>query len=89
MKKLYTVTLSTDIVVYAESEAEAEKIARGNSVYDLGSTHDDLEPEVWTDFQIPHGWNEGCIPFGVDVEDQKTIGEILAETPPTGGEDKP
>ena len=38
-KKLYRVTLSTDIVVYAEDEAAAERIARGNSVYDLGGTY--------------------------------------------------
>ena len=76
MKKLFRVTLSTDIVVYAENEAEAERIARGRSGYDLGGTYEDLEPEVWAVFSLPEGWDEGCIPFGAD--DDMTVADLLA-----------
>ena len=83
-KKLFRVTLSTDIVVYAEDEVTAADIARGHSTYDLGGTYDDLEPEVWSEFSLPEGWDENCIPFGADED--MTVAELLAMREKSGGE---
>ena len=61
MKRLYNVTVATDIIVVAESEDEAEELAI--------QALDDSDPEDFgasasTFTHYPGGWSDGSIPFG-------------------------
>ena len=63
---LYTVRLTIDYVVVADSEKEADEVAREMSTQALGdlSRYDldiDVLPGVMAD-----GWDDDCIPYGGD-----------------------
>lgn len=74
-KRLFTVTIETEILVVAESEAEAAKIAES-----------DVEVE-WHDSDyiarpmdhMPTGWDDKCIPFGDRLEEDpdRTVGKWM------------
>jgi len=75
-KQLYTVTLTAQAVVYAESEADAERIAhehREHIVRTQGGLSD-FGPRL-TGARLPEGWDARCLPYGGDGV--ATIGEIL------------
>lgn len=65
MKKLYVVSIETEIVVIAEDEAEAEMAAR-DAALDVES---DFAAREMT--YLPSGWESDSIPYGDgDDEDQ-------------------
>jgi len=71
MKKLYVVTISTEVVVAAHSQEEAEEVAASG----IEDTPDySAVPMTW----LPHGWNPDCIVYGNNSEGEevdRTIGE--------------
>jgi hypothetical protein len=73
VKKLWTVEVSSEVVVLAETRDEAEKEARKLSGLDTG----DSEYTAREMTSIPCGWEGDCVPYGYDVE--KTIDECIAE----------
>ncbi len=71
--KLYTVTVSSDIVVIANSPEEAERIAETDVDYfDMQLT------AAASAYFLPYGWDEDSIPFGKQ-DDDKTISEWKEE----------
>lgn len=80
MKKLYKVTIETEIVVYAEDEFKAEDIAIENVKdhvnYGNASIHTN---NILSKKDIPYCWDENSLPYisySYDLKDE-TIGEIL------------
>jgi hypothetical protein len=75
--KLYKVEFMTESVVAAESEDDAFKIAYSNCREILLDSPDypDIGREIVTASDLPDGWSDGCIPYG--LSDDKTIREIL------------
>lgn len=66
-KQLYTVTLTAQAVVYAESEADAERIAHEHREHIArtqgGLIACDAEP---TGARLPEGWDARCAPYGAN-----------------------
>jgi len=80
MKKLYKVTIETEMVVYAEDKVNAEDIAIEN-VKDHVSygNHYAYVEKILSKKDIPHSWDEKSLPYisySYDLKDE-TIGEIL------------
>jgi hypothetical protein len=61
MKKLYVVTIETEILVVAESEEEASEVAE-ESLRDIDN--DQWDKNARPMLFLPHDWEEGSIPFG-------------------------
>lgn len=78
MKKLWAVLYETEIVVYAETEDEATKIADRH--------RRDAESDHTRTYEmgrcLPYGWDSDCVPYG---EDELSIADILAL--PSGGQE--
>lgn len=73
--KLYTVTLSAEIVVLAESKEEAEDIALHGS----DDAIDHLDADAQPMGHMPSDWDGSEIPFGECDEDapDRTVGEWI------------
>ncbi len=86
MKKLYRVDVTVELVVAAESQAEAEREAEYQlvSVEDGGAEVLCMASPLNSARGLPSGWDAETIPFCGD--DDKTIGEYFAPTP-SGGVD--
>ena len=82
-KRLFTVEVSDELVVYAEDRDDAERFAR-ETVDDLLYEHDTLcESAFVTAFRLPSHYTRECLPWGdVIAPDghELTIGEILDST---------
>ena len=66
MSKLYTIRVSYDYVVVANSEQEAESVGRSylrDALYDISSYDVDLDVEEGVHAA---GWYDECIPYGGD-----------------------
>lgn len=66
MKRLYTVTVTFDFVVAADSEFKAHLVAERQ----LKNAVDDISPQ-YVDVEIGYGvraegWDDECIPYGGD-----------------------
>lgn len=62
-KKLFTVTIETEIVVVASDNDEAEKVAKeAFRSRDIGSEEYDFRPREMK--FLPSGWDLNAIPFG-------------------------
>lgn len=71
MKKLYTVKLETEIVVVAESPAEAKAIGRASfSQLSLDETASATASPLR---RLPGQWDESCVPYGEGVKRIKTL----------------
>lgn len=71
MKKLYVVTVETEIVVVADDEADAVDAARDASIdFDLDYAAAPMR-------FLPWGWDGGEIPFG-DADEERTVDEWIA-----------
>ena len=75
MKKLYTVTIETEIVVLAEGEVEAEEVAR--------RVLRDIDDDAWCSHAQPMRywpgeWDEDALPYEANSEEDVTIGELIA-----------
>jgi hypothetical protein len=70
-KKLWTVEVTNEIVVLAESREDAEREARKVSRLDM--TPDYFASEM---LSIPSGWHDEDVPYG---EHEKTIDECIAD----------
>lgn len=70
--KLYTVEIKTDIVVYADSPAEAERLAR-EQVYEV--SYRVLARDLTT---LPNGWKLEDVPYIAEPADAGNdfIGEV-------------
>lgn len=72
MKRLFTVEVKAEIVVVAESEREAERIADGISKCDL---------DLWADASVlrilPNDWDEAAYPHIARGEKEQTIAEWI------------
>lgn len=78
MKKLYSVTITGEVVVVADSIEDAERIAE----HDVD--HFDMQLSASADrhgFFMPYGWDDGSIPFGEGdkANPDKTIAEWKEE----------
>ena len=77
--KLFTVSLETEVVVYAKDRAAAERIAREN-LRELDSEQFDVRAHAsYPGQKFP--WDNDQIPFNENPDDFRTIGEILAGKP--------
>jgi hypothetical protein len=82
---LYKVVLELEIVVLAESEEEADELAKANS---KGDELDKLEPISTVILKkvesLPQGW-EGAIPYSKDTEniEEKTCEQLVREYKPS------
>jgi hypothetical protein len=72
-KKLFVVTIETEVVVLAEDESQAEEEAQ---------RHVRGEIDEW-DFRaapmsfMPAGWDEDCFPFQQNDQPDRTVGEWI------------
>lgn len=77
-KQLYTVTITTEAVVYAESPDDAEKVAHKHRE-EIARTQGGLSAfeadPVDICARLPVGWDHRCLPYGGDGV--ATIGQIL------------
>ena len=78
--KLYVVTISTEVVVLAESPRHAERVAQDLRTIDHGEYGYDVAPRSY----LSVGWDDDSIPFGHgdDEDPDRTIAqwkERLAE----------
>lgn len=76
-KRLYNVTVEAEIVVLADSQQEAEKIAARLSRFDM-----DPWDTTARDFShMPNDWDKDSIPFGDEdpANPDKTVGEWLED----------
>lgn len=77
-KRLFTVTIETEIVVLAEDADEAEEIAI--------DAIDGLDSDAWDSHAmpmatLPAGWEGDAIPYGPGVEDDpdRTVGQWIEQ----------
>ena len=77
-KKLFHVNLEYDLVVVADDENEAERIAKSVMRDESAEATLVSATEMKNKSDIPPGgWEDNCIPWG--SEDDDTIGQILEE----------
>ena len=79
MKKLWTVLYEAEIVVYAETQDAADKIAerhRRDAEMEHARTYE-------TGKCLPYAWEPDCVPYG---EDELSIADIWAL--PSGSPDR-
>lgn len=78
MKKLYTVSIETEIYVYAESGEKAEKVA-SESIRELNPGDFYCYGCLATDYKLKQEWKD-CEPFTESrFEQTKTCGELYEE----------
>ena len=72
MKKLYVVSTELEVIVFAESKDEAERVASRLQSYDIlqGDLGWAAQEMCW----LPADWDLDCNPFG---ESDSTIGELI------------
>jgi hypothetical protein len=75
-KRLFTVSFETEVVVLADSQEQAEKIAQ-RSVRSIDADQWDASASPMS--CMPGGWDGGCIPFGAGdpQEPDRTIAEWI------------
>lgn len=75
-RRLYTVTVTREVemVVCAESDSAAADIAE-DAFEEAWANSDDCADVFVTDYRLPRGWDESCLPYG--DSDDRTIGDIL------------
>jgi hypothetical protein len=75
-KRLFTVTVETDLVVLACDEQEAEDIAM-EALDHVADDEWNVCPSPMT--YLPAGWDESCIPFGEGAEEDpdRTVGKWI------------
>jgi hypothetical protein len=73
MKKLFNVTLETELVVVAETVEEAEDIALRVPTYELG---DSMAANAHETTYLPDDWEEDALPFGENKGDD--IGQWIS-----------
>lgn len=81
---LYSVRLTNEIVVMADDEAEAQKLARTHEPDEKRHARTEALGVVRTAADLARlapQWDTGCIPYG--RKDDATIGEIIGERLPT------
>ncbi len=84
-KKLYRVTVETELVVAARDELEAQYEAESCvQVEDAGAELQTFAREIKEENYLPHPWELDAIPFNSDGD--KTCGEYLADL--TGSAEK-
>lgn len=71
-KRLFTVDVEVAIVVVADSESEAEEIARRAVRVEDGAEVDTMAFET---NRLPPDWDMECVPFG--AADGQTIGQWI------------
>ena len=73
--RLFTVTITTEVIVLAESESEAQQLARSES--DISFSECDYHASPLRYF--PGDWDKSSIPFGEQLEEapDRTVGEWI------------
>jgi len=75
-RRLYTVTLSLELVVIAETEADAQRVAL--DVVTSGECMEEPEPTDAAELSyLPGGYDLDCLPYGGDRDE--TIGELIEQ----------
>ena len=78
-KRLYTVTLTYQAVVWAEGYAQAERIAHEQRAHIVTTQGGVCRVQTEPLRTMPDGWDLRCLPYG---DDGRTIGAILSEVKP-------
>lgn len=90
-KKMYVCTISVGVMVVAEDKEEAALIALNNM--DEYVDQATIEP---TDFIVSEarthrgshvyaeGWNDECLPYGFDDDEDMTVGEVFKDLDDNG-----
>jgi len=73
MKKLYTVTVETELVVLADSPEDAEYDA------EHWAREGDFDVFAKEMTYLPNGWEPKCIPYGENNQDTRNIEELIKE----------
>ena len=76
--RLYSVRTYVDIVVYAENEDQASRIALAERNPELRHASTEPVKPIVTADDLPAGWDLGSLPYGRD--DDVSVGEILGKS---------
>ncbi len=75
-KQLYVVTTEIELVVLAENEQEARKVAAKVDSFDLNIGHE----MYWTAQPMryfPGDWDGDALPYGKDDEGERTVKQLI------------
>lgn len=76
-KKLYVVSIQTEVLILASSPVEAQHLAEHEREIEWDAA--DYHASEMT--HLPGGWDESCIPFGYQDKESpdRTVGEWIAK----------
>lgn len=81
---LFSVEVTYNIVVRADSESEACNVGPRELMMSDESPNSVLATEVETLHDLPHGWDGSCLPYGERDSKDRTIAEQLKDSDPAG-----
>lgn len=74
MKQLFTVVIETEVIVLAESEDKARRIAQNAMRVDIDASTFDYTAGPMNG--VPGGWDSSCLPYG---SANRSLGDLIAD----------